>query len=134
MHQKLLKLERENLEASLMQEKLAEMEEKLIEKTADLETRKAEHVKREQDLVSDNKRLSQHIVSLKRKAAQLEEFRRIVVDTIKKEDSFSTNDISERAANITSMPGYTCTANRVSVGSDFQPFTRDSVNTDTSPQ
>lgn len=123
MHSKLLKLERENLEASLMQSKLAEMEEKLIEKTAELETRNAEHVKREQDLVSDNKRLSQHIASLKKKATQLEAFRRIVVDTIKNEDDFTSNELGNERA----MAGYTAATNRVSVGSDFQPFNRENV-------
>lgn len=129
-----MKLERENLEASLMQGKLAEMEEKVVEKTAELETRAAEHMKREQDLLADNKRLSQHIVSLKKKASQLEAFRRIVVDTIRNEDDFATNELSEKAVNNNNVPGYTCTANRVSVGSDFQPFNRDSFNPDGNSQ
>lgn len=107
-----------------MQSKLAEMEEKLIEKTAELETRTAEHLKREQDLLSDNKRLSQHIASLKRKATQLEAFRRIVVDTITKEDDFATSEITTEKGVHNSGIGqvYSSTANRISVGSDFQPF------------
>lgn len=102
MLQKLRKLERESLDVSLLQSRLTEFEQKLIEKTAELETREREHLKREGRLTNENRRLSQHINSLQKRANQLAAFRRAVEDTIRKDDDFVLPDDASGEKNANS--------------------------------
>jgi predicted oxidoreductase len=90
-------LHRERVDASALQNQINDMNEKLIEKTVDIETATANARKREQELLNENRKLAEALRQYKKKALQLETFRRVVVDTIKNEGDFeSTNYAPEK--------------------------------------
>lgn len=86
MTARLQKYERERRDWVTWQEKAAALEQKLAEKSAELEDLRAEMRRRENDLTCENKRLSTEIANLKRKASQLETFRRVIIETMKNEE------------------------------------------------
>lgn len=101
MEDMLTMLHRERLESSMLQCQINDLNEKLIEKTVELETAQCDHHKREQELLHDNRKLAETLRQYKKKASQLETFRRVVVDTIKHEDNLDCGDFADKAAGKT---------------------------------
>lgn len=97
MEDTLAMLHRERLESSMLQCQITDLNDKLIEKTVELENATCEHQKREQELLQDNRRLAEYLRQYKKKASQLEAFRRVVVDTIKHEDQLDCSEFTEKA-------------------------------------
>lgn len=109
MEDTLAMLHRERLESSMLQCQITDLNDKLIEKTVELENATCEHRKREQELIQDNRRLAEYLRQYKKKASQLETFRRVVVDTIKHEDTLECSDFPDKktdayATSVTSAP------------------------------
>lgn len=99
-------LHRERLESSMLQCQINDLNEKLIEKTVELNTATNDHEKREQELLHHNRRLAEMLRQYKKKVSQLETFRRVVVDTVKHEDTLDCADFSDKPAGKITIEPY----------------------------